>query len=64
MKTVPNKIKVALVIPSLIIGGAQRMVCELIRNLDYDTFEVYLHCFQSGNSDSFLNAIEKNARSS
>lgn len=59
MKTVPNKIKVALVIPSLIIGGSQRMVCELIRNLDYDTFEVYLHCFQSGNSDSFLNAIEK-----
>lgn len=59
MHTVANKTKVAIVIPSLLIGGAQRMVCELIRNLDYDSFEVYLHCFQSGSSDSFLNVIEK-----
>ena len=52
-----SKTKVALVIPSLIIGGAQRMVCELIRNLDYDRFEVFLHCFQAGSSESFLNSV-------
>lgn len=40
-----KKTNVAIVIDSLIVGGAQRMVCELIRNLDFREFDVSLHCF-------------------
>lgn len=33
------------------------MVCELIRNLDFDRFDVSLYYFQQGSSDSFLNIV-------
>lgn len=43
-----EKIKVAITLPSFALGGAQRMVYELVRSLDKDSFEVCVICFEKG----------------
>lgn len=52
-----KKTNVAIVIDSLIVGGAQRMVCELIRNLDFREFDVSLHCFFGGSDKGFMQLV-------
>lgn len=54
-----GKIKVAIVIDSLCVGGAQRVVCELLRNIDYSEFDVSLHCFFGGSDEAFLGLVSK-----
>ena len=49
-----NKIKAAMVLPSFAIGGAQRMVCELIRSMDLDRFLIKVICFAGYAENSFL----------
>lgn len=41
-----GKIKVAIALPCFIVGGAQRMVYELVRSLDKDSFEVCVICYE------------------
>lgn len=41
-----EKIKVAITLPSFALGGAQRMVYELVRSLDKDSFEICVICFE------------------
>ena len=41
-----GKIKVAIALPCFIVGGAQRMVYELARSLDKNSFEVCVICYE------------------
>lgn len=41
-----NKLRIAFVIPSLIRGGAERQICELIRRIDRGVFEPTLVLFE------------------
>lgn len=51
-----DKIKILYIYPNLNIGGAQKVVLDLINNLDKDKFEVHLIC----NGGKFLEYINEN----
>lgn len=49
-----RKLKLAIVLPSFAVGGAQRMVCELARSLDDDFIDAHIVCFAGREEGSFL----------
>ena len=49
-----KKKKIALVVPSLAVGGAQRMIAELVRSLDSSRYNVRVYCFADSDTPSFI----------
>ncbi|HFF8989429.1 TPA: glycosyltransferase family 4 protein [Clostridium perfringens] len=52
------KIKILYIYPNLNIGGAQKVVLDLVNNIDYKRFDVYLAC----NGGKFLYLVNKNVK--
>ena len=53
-----KKIKLALAIRSLNIGGAERQFLELAKNIDKSKFEVVIYTMYKGPQDSIANGLE------
>ncbi len=53
-----RKIKVALAIRSLNIGGAERQFLELAKNMDKTKFDVVIYTMYKGPQDNIANALE------
>lgn len=52
-----KKIKVAIIVPSLQIGGAEIMVSQLSSNLNFDKFDVHLILLRKENDESLKRLI-------
>lgn len=55
-------LKIAVMVESFAIGGAQRVVCELVKNIDQSQCDLLVICTESRQDTQMAREVEKIAQ--